>query len=220
MTLITDTLAQNNEFWKAFYAKRDLRHTPSPFAQWCLENFLPDTSNILELGCGNGRDSFAFLHHNLPVIALDACDLAIADNIEHQKTLALAVQGDFLTLDFSKLDTLTSHSINTIYTRFVLHAIPENLEDTILDYATEKLPAGGRMLHEFRTIRDPLMQEGEALSETERLTTHYRRFLNPDVIREKLTTRGWKELFFVESNELAVFGNENPVVARIVVEKL
>jgi SAM-dependent methyltransferase len=216
---MTDTLAQNNEFWKAFYAKRDLRHTPSPFAQWCLEHYLPASSSILELGCGNGRDSFAFLHHNMPVIALDACDVAIADNIEYQRELNLDIQGDFLALDFSKLETLTTHSINTLYSRFVLHAIPEYLEDTIFDYATKTLPVGGRMLHEFRTIRDPLMQEGEALSETERLTTHYRRFLNPDVIREKLATRGWKELFFVESSELAVFGNENPVVARIVIEK-
>lgn len=220
MTQITETLEQTADFWKQFYASCNLRHTPSPFAQWCLENYLSASrSNILELGCGNGRDSFAFLHHNISVIALDACDVAIADNIEHLKTLDLAVQGEFLVLDFSKLDTLNTHSINTLYSRFVLHAIPEHLEDAIFDYATKILPVGGRMLHEFRTIRDPLMQEGEALSETERLTTHYRRFLNPDIIREKLVMRGWKELFFVESNELAVFGSENPVVARIVIEK-
>lgn len=226
MTLITETLENTAEFWKGFYAQHSLRHTPSPFAQWCLENYLQKTSRILELGCGNGRDSFAFLHRNLPVIACDACEIAIADNFAHQQQLDLNIKGSFLTLDFAQIETLNEYypieikEINTIYTRFVLHAIPEVLEDGILDYAANQLSKGGRMLHEFRTIHDPLMNEGEILSETERLTSHYRRFLNPDVFREKLTSRGWKELFFVESNQLAVFENENPVVARIVVEKI
>jgi SAM-dependent methyltransferase len=220
VTIITETLEQTAEFWKGFYSNRSLRHTPSPFAQWCLENYLFENSQILELGCGNGRDSFAFLHLDFPVIALDACEVAIADNVQYQQSLSLKTQGEFLTFDFAKLDTLKIQNINTLYSRFVLHAIPESLEDKILDFASEKLLSGAKMLHEFRTIRDPLMQQGEVLSETERLTTHYRRFLNPDVFREKLTARGWNELFFVESDELAVFGEENPVVARIVAEKI
>jgi SAM-dependent methyltransferase len=220
MTAILETLGQTAVFWKGFYSNKSLRHTPSPFAQWCLESYLPENSRILELGCGNGRDSFAFLHRDLPVVALDACDVAIADNVQYQNHLNLKTQGEFLTFDFAKLDELKTKNSNTLYSRFVLHAIPENLEDKILDFATEKLQRGGRMLHEFRTIRDPLMQQGEALSETERLTTHYRRFLNPDVFREKLAARGWRELFFVESDQLAVFGEENPVVARIVAEKM
>ena len=219
MTSLATTLQQTAQFWENFYAAHSLRHTPSSFAQWCLENYLPENSFILELGCGNGRDSFAFLHHDLPVIALDACSVAIADNLEYQRSLNLKQQGYFSICNFADLDTLNIGKMNTIYSRFVLHAIPESLEDKILDFATEKVPCSVRMLHEFRTIRDPLMQQGEVLSETERLTTHYRRFLNSDVFREKLAARGWKELFFVESDELAVFGEENPVVARIVVEK-
>lgn len=220
MTQLTKTLQQTAEFWKDFYATHTLRHAPSPFAQWCLENYLLGNSRILELGCGNGRDSFAFLHRDLPVIALDACEVAIADNLQYQENLNLKTKGEFLTLDFTKLNEFETQNSNTLYSRFVLHAIPENLEDNILDYATAHFARGGKMLHEFRTIRDPLIQQGEALSETERLTTHYRRFLNPDVFREKLAARGWKEIFFVESDDLAVFGEENPVVARIVAEKM
>jgi len=220
MKELKETLQQTAQFWKGFYAAHTLRHTPSPFAQWCLENYLPDNSRILELGCGNGRDSFAFLHANFPVIALDACNVAIADNLEYQASLNLKTKGEFLVFDFAKLDELDIKTSNTLYSRFVLHAIPEDLEDKILDYATTHFASGGKMLHEFRTIRDPLMQQGEVLSETERLTTHYRRFLNPDVLREKLAARGWKEIFFVESDELAVFGTENPVVARIVAKKI
>ena len=109
--------------------------------------------------------------------------------------------------------------INALYSRFVLHAIPESLEDAILDFAEQVLPPGGRMLHEFRTTKDALKEKGQALSANERLTDHYRRFIDADAFREKLQKRGWKEVFFVESDGLAVFGEDNPVVARIVVEK-
>lgn len=53
MKELKETLQQTAEFWKGFYANKSLRHTPSPFAQWCLENHLPENSHILELGCGN-----------------------------------------------------------------------------------------------------------------------------------------------------------------------
>jgi len=225
MNISTDALQQTSQFWREFYAKHSLRHDPSPFAQWCLEYQLKPDSRLLELGCGNGRDSFTFLHHGLPVIAVDGCEVAIEDNLAHYNERAPKAEGGFYTLNFAELEKLEVlagkqlQQVNTIYTRFVLHAIPETLEDVLLAFAARILPTGGRMLHEFRTIRDPLMQKGEILSSNERLTDHYRRFLDPDAFRTKLAKTGWKEVFFVEAQGLATFGTDDPVVARIVVEK-
>ena len=222
-------LAQTQAFWRTFYARSledgTLRHTPSPFAQWCLQTQLQPDSRILELGCGNGRDSFAFLQHGLPVIAVDGCEVAIADNQSHYAAQRLNSSGSFHALNFAQLDQLPDLAgsalaqVNTLYTRFVLHAIPEPLEDALLAFAAHILPPGGRMLHEFRTNHDPLMQKGQVISANERLTDHYRRFLNADALREKLANAGWRELFFVESQGLATFGNDDPVVARVVVER-
>jgi hypothetical protein len=225
MSTSTAALKQTTQFWREFYAKHSLRHDPSPFAQWCLEKQLNPANRLLELGCGNGRDSFAFLHHGLPVIAVDGCEVAIEDNIAHYNACSLKAEGGFYALNFAELQKLTVVAgqqlevVNTIYTRFVLHAIPETLEDELIAFAASILPKGGKMLHEFRTIRDPLMKQGEVLSSNERLTDHYRRFLDPDHLREKLANAGWKELFFIEAQGLATFGDDDPVVARIVVEK-
>lgn len=216
------------QFWREFYARHNLRHDPSPFACWCLEHHLKAGDNILELGCGNGRDSFAFLHHGISVLAVDGCEMAIADNIANYAECAPNAFGQFVAMDFLHLKELPQdatdtsyggHAFDAIYSRFVLHAIPEAIEDAMLDFCAHVLPTGGRMLHEFRTIRDPLMLEGQVLSATERLTDHYRRFLDPDVFRAKLAARGWREIFFVESNGLAAFGRDDPVVARIGVVK-
>ena len=218
-------LNKTSQFWRDFYAKHRLRNAPSPFAKWCLEHQLHPDSRILELGCGDGRDSFTFLHHGFPVIAVDGCEVAIEDNLAHYSKRQPKAAGAFHALNFADLDQLTQRTgemlsqVNTVYTRFVLHAIPEVLEDQLLAFCQRILPVGGRMLHEFRTIRDPLMQKGEALSSNERLTDHYRRFLDPDVFCAKLSELGWKEVLFIESQGLATFDNDDPVVARIVVEK-
>lgn len=223
-------LEQTADFWADFYGKTiasgQLRHTPSPFAQWCLQTQFKPETHILELGCGNGRDSFAFLQHGLPVLAVDGCEVAIADNLTYYNAQSMSASGAFHALNFAELDRLsllTGNSlalVNTVYTRFVLHAIPEVLEDELLSFCHRLLAPGGRMLHEFRTLRDPLMQKGAALSGNERLTDHYRRFLDPDALRAKLAQAGWREVFFVEAQGLATFGNDDPVVARLVVEKI
>lgn len=227
---VTDVaLEQTQSFWRNFYARSiesgALRHNPSPFAQWCLQTQFNAASNILELGCGNGRDSFAFLQHGLPVLAVDGCEVAIADNLAYYQAQQLRGSGIFHALNFAELNRLDElaaqrlHGINTIYTRFVLHAVPETLEDALLAFATRILPSGGRMLHEFRTVHDPLMLKGEVLSSNERLTDHYRRFLHADLFRRKLAKAGWREVFFAEGQGLAKFGADDPVVARVVVER-
>lgn len=222
---IFGALQQNRDFWRKFYANYTasgkLRHSPSPFAKWCLENHFNSATRILELGCGNGRDSFAFLYHDLPVIAVDGSEIAIADNLDHLAKNPCRAEAYFESMDFSRIESLQDYyhqalsKVNTIYSRFVLHAIPENVEDIILNFATNILPVGSKMWHEFRTVRDPLMIEGEALSDNERFTDHYRRFLDPDNFRSKLEGLGWEEIYFIEANGLASFGNEDPVVARV-----
>lgn len=213
------------KYWQEFYTTHNLRSEPSPFARWCLDNSLGGRKKILELGCGNARDTFAFLLHGFPVIAVDGCEVAISENVEHYTTRSPHAEGYFIALNFAEIRNLhqvakeSVAQVDTLYTRFVLHAIPEQLEDEILKFGYDLLPPGGIMLHEFRTIRDPLMQQGDVLSASERMTSHYRRFLDPDSFRAKLKQQGWREKYFIESNGLAVFEDEDPVVARIVVEK-
>ncbi|SEQ51448.1 Methyltransferase domain-containing protein [Ectothiorhodospira magna] len=224
-----DVADQTSAFWQHFYTTHALRHEPSPFARWCMQHHLTSGQRMLELGCGNGRDTFAFAGHGLALLAIDGCEVAIRNNIAFERSRQREGQSPrFQALDVKQINTLPAlhpvwfdgeDRVNVVYSRFFLHAIPEVLEDQLLAFAGQYLPQNGLMLHEFRTTQDPLMQLGEVLSPTERWTDHYRRFIDTAAFCQKVKRLGWKEIHFEERNGLARFGAEDPVVARVVLQR-
>ena len=62
-------------------------------------------------------------------------------------------------------------------------------EDNALSAAFNLLNIGGRIFIECRSINDILYRQGEVLSQFERLTDHYRRFTNIEILTDKLKTR-------------------------------
>lgn len=217
---------RNAEFWERFYTKGGPTRKSSPFAQWCLGEYLSDGNcRLLELGCGNGRDAFTFSRAGIPTLAVDSSPVAVAQNVAHRDGLPVRGTIAFHTLDLTDTDALMaltmdwSHvngAVNVIYSRFLLHAVPEKIEDTILALAKILLPSGGIMCHEFRTTGDPLKDRGTRISEDERWTDHYRRFLDFEGFRHKVMMAGWEELVAVESAGLSPYKGEDPVVGRLV----
>ena len=204
-------------YWDQWYSARKAPRRESQFAAWVQKSYLRGTDAILELGCGNGRDSFYFLQHGHTLLALDGSSTAIERNTDR-----LGRSDVFHCIDFADLQSFTHNKladISIVYSRFVLHAVPDDVESIMLDFMARVLPAGGRMMHEFRTIRDPLAQKGENLGGTERFTDHYRRFIDPFTLVTKIRSRGFRIEFFAEGHGFAVLGDDDPVVARLVAVK-
>lgn len=107
-----------------------------------------------------------------------------------------------------------------VYCRFVLHAMPLAEEIAALGAAWRVLRPGGRIVIECRTINDPLARLGEVLSPTERIHGHYRRFIVPDELADRLKYAGFRVRSSIEGRGFARFGGEDPVVLRIVGERL
>jgi len=62
---------KQNEYWNKFYEKFNVKKA-SNFAKYLYKkNFISKKSKILEIGCGNGRDTFFFLKKNIKTIAID-----------------------------------------------------------------------------------------------------------------------------------------------------
>ena len=60
----------DKKYWTEYYAKNSTPTNASTFAEFVLPE-LEENKCLIELGCGNGRDSIFFAQNNLNVIALD-----------------------------------------------------------------------------------------------------------------------------------------------------
>jgi hypothetical protein len=87
------------------------------------------------------------------------------------------------------------------------------------DFCEKILPRNGKILLEFRTIKDPLILKGKKISPTERITDHYRRFIDPDLLLKRIE-RKFVPIFKIEGFGLARYKKENPHVCRIILKKL
>ncbi len=209
--------ATEAKYWNSFY-KDSINSKkfkqPSPFAEFCAESFFSSQSKklrILDIGCGNGRDSIAFSALGHEVLGIDRSEFVEKSNPKIKNL-------NFKQLEISAIDQIPL-DFDIIYCRFVLHSINEATQNNLLRTLFEKSNPNAIFLFEFRTDRDPLMQEGDHISENERITTHYRRFINTAKFSEIIAEIGFKVAFFVESNGLAKFENEDPVVARYCLRK-
>ena len=66
----------NKNYWDRYYSKTNGIETPSTFASY-VSDLIKKGESILELGCGNGRDSFYFAKKGFHVFAIDQSKIVI-----------------------------------------------------------------------------------------------------------------------------------------------
>lgn len=200
--------------WNGYYENSTLIYEPSSFAVHCSKQ-IKERMDILEIGCGNGRDSayLSYLGHN--VTALDPSVAAINLCVEKHGTSPIK----FVPCRLPELNEAYEQSFHVVYSRFCLHAMTEKEEIETLIAAYRVLRPTGAIFIECRSINDPLARKGEVISPTERIFGHYRRFVIPDELRKRLIDAGFTIEHMEESNNLAVLGDENPVVLRVLAIK-
>ncbi len=199
-------------FWKEYYKKNPNPIEASTFAQFSI-GFLREGKNLIELGCGNGRDSVFFAEKNINVTAIDQID----DEINYLNQKYGSDKLVFKTRDFTNLRKDTKYDY--VYSRFTLHSITEKREAKVFDWIESQLNKNGLFLLEVRSINDPMFKKGEKLSENENVTTHYRRYLNFEDTKMKLKKHGLTIVYALESNGLSVYNDDDPTLIRIVAKK-
>ena len=210
----------DKKYWTEYYAKNSKPTNASTFAEFILPK-LDENKNLIELGCGNGRDSIYFVQNKLNVVAVDQvqCEIDYL-NENHKEENITFVCDDFTNLDNTKHEIINETDFDYIYSRFTFHSINEKKENRTLDWIENSLSKGGCFLLEARSINDPMFKQGNALSENENFTNHYRRYMDLDDIVDKLESRNFEIIYKIEDNNLAVYKDDNPYVIRIIAKKL
>lgn len=210
-------------YWRNFYNKHKINVEPSLFAKFIYDNYLLGSTNtdstgikdtksnalsLLELGCGNGRDSLYFAINAIDVIAIDQVqeeieflnnyiqtliknEESLQDN--KRKTIQLLLQDmsqrlhkqsvpHFLAGDFTQLDNFGFRRyFDCIYSRFTLHSISKVQQDKTLANCLKYCKKGGILAIEARGEKNSLCGRGKAIDNEPNAfiyDEHYRRFLN------------------------------------------
>ena len=206
-------------YWDFYYKnikKYFDKSKPSSFAIFIKKKYLDKSINLLEIGCGNARDTFFFHDKVNNVIALDSSKEAINKNKEISRVNKLKIK--FLNMNFEKLNYNQFKKINFVYLRFFLHTITLKQENMLIVVFKKILEKNINTLFalEFRTTKDKLMRIGKKISKYERYTDHYRRFINAKEFINKLKKNNFKVIYFKQGINLSKTKLENPHLCRLV----
>jgi SAM-dependent methyltransferase len=174
-------------FWKK-YDWQKVTLAPSSFSEFCLP-YMKLKSSVLDICCGNGRDSKYFKSNKMKVSSFDHETLNLFDKI-------------------SKFNY--DQFFDNVYCRFVLHSVPEHIEDYILINSNHVLNTGGLLFIEVRSDKGVL---------SSKIDKHYRRRIDKEKLLEKLFYLNFEILFETESDGLSIYNRENPVLIRVVAKK-
>lgn len=204
-------------YWDAFYranrGSQSLLHE-SPFAAWTAER-LEEGSQVLDFGCGTGRDSMYFASLGHLVTGFDCSAEAI--EIARREATTRGHPAHFEVLDLADLEiarTKVELSVaedvpTSCYARFLLHATGNVERNNLLEISASVLGQGGLLFLEFRTVDDARTMHAYG-------EEHFRNYLRPDLVREEIVEHGGKVLSCDENRGLAPFEGEDPVICRLV----
>lgn len=161
------------QYWEDYYDKHNEPFDPSDFARFALK-YMNEGDTVLELGCGNGRDSIFFGGHGIHTIGLDQCENIVKTLNErgYENT-------KFLATDFTHSQEDYGH--NHVYSRFTLHAISEEEAQQVL--AHTRISLDGYFFIEVRSDKDSLVGAE---------TDHFRRFENFETLLQRLIHLGYE----------------------------
>lgn len=207
-----DTFRRDVDYWNSYYAKKLTEvQSPSDFARTVI-SYLEPGKSLIDLGCGNGRDSIYFLNHHLNVTGIDVSEEAIS-----QLNQLKLKNGNFVCDDFVSSKALYQVQYDYIYSRWTMHAISEQQEDELLGNARDALKEGGLFLIEARSVQDSLYGKGTSVGKHAFIyNNHFRRFMEREVFTRKLENYGFQVMSVEEGENFSKTETSNPVLVRIV----
>jgi cyclopropane fatty-acyl-phospholipid synthase-like methyltransferase len=210
---------ERGNYWNSYYTAKAVPDIPSQFAAFALSE-CRSADFFLDVGCGNGRASFFFARHDLPVVSVDASTAAIEDIAERANASNLPISALSSACDDPNLmgkvtDALAKlkvSGVGVIYARFFIHAITDKEQAGFLDFCAAFLKKnGGKLALEFRTAADENLSKVTA--------AHYRRYVEPVDFLEELFKRDLTASYFTQGTGYAKYKDDDASVVRMIIEQ-
>jgi len=200
------------KYWDKFY-KKGLIKKESSFASFALKRINLKKNTILDIGCGNGRDSFFFSKKGFKVTGIDISKKAIQKNSKYKiKNIK------FKRFNIGKNQLREKYDI--IYCRFFLHAIDKNLENSLINLIKKSKKKGTFVFFEFRNNKDKIFKNfakktHNTVCEYEK--GHFRRIVDAKIFKKKFLKKTSSKIIYEKSGiNLSVLKSDNPNLSRMI----
>jgi len=175
--------------WITFYDQKRAPLEPSTFAKFILAQGI-DAQSCIDLGCGNGRDSYALAQRYKtrgvdPATLPERTDWAIFARAPWQAMAEEIKQTDI------------------VYSRFFLHAIPQNEVEEILKLAPKYFIAEARAVGDVPRV----------------YPEHERHYVSDTWLLHTLMELGFEVIFYQKGRGLAPYKNEDPLLVRVIAKR-
>ena len=208
-------MRERRDAWSRFYAAYGTRipTDPSSFAVWVAEREEP--GELVDLGCGTGRDSIFFAERGFRVTAIDA---AMRPARRMFRDLPASTRPQVLRTNLDSLrETLLvgtelahERAERVVYGRFLLHELSDVGRENAWRFMNMALSSGGRGYLEFRTHRDKRLPK--------QFESKFRRFLHPADMEQEAERFGLRVIERQSGRGWSPLGVEDPHLCRMVVE--
>lgn len=205
----------NKKYWDNYYISGSAINEPSLFARYVI-NKIQKNKVLVELGCGNGRDSLYFTNNNIEVIAIDLSEKMIELLKPYNNSNISFIYGDFVNMNYKQFG-----DIGSFYSRFTIHTLKETQQDHLIKNVYNSLCSGGLFFIEVRSVLDDLYGKGECTGGKNEYIYegHYRRFINKSDLEANLINQGFSIEYSKEDKDFAPYKDSNPIILRIIAKK-
>ena len=194
----------DKSYWESYYTKIQKPFDSSTFAKFVLNKMTPNQT-IIDLGCGNGRDSIYFAENKIRTLGVDQSSVAI-------KNLK-PFENSYLNFEISDFSNLKKEKFDYGYCRFVLHSINEAEEENLINWLSKNI------------IKNIFIESRTNIDEKKyRQTDHYRRLMDIDRFKKLIEKNGFKIDYEKVSDKFSKYNsaykvndiNFDPIIVRFV----
>ncbi|MDI6883208.1 MAG: class I SAM-dependent methyltransferase [Patescibacteria group bacterium] len=166
-------------YWKNKWSKRPLEPANN-FAKRAFKLIKEkNLKTLLDLGCGDGRDSIYFSNNGLKVTAVDFSESGI-NKLKSQNEKINCIVKDIRNISFAE------NSFDVIYAHLTLHYFDDKTTSKIFNNLYEILKKGGLIFVKCKSTDDTLFGKGKKVGENMYKKGHIRHFFTKEYMTEKL----------------------------------
>jgi SAM-dependent methyltransferase len=172
-------MADAKKHWNRTYKTRKMVSAVA-FAKKAFA-LLPRKSSIslLDIGCGDGRDSSYFSKNGVQVTAIDFSQEAI----RRVRTNTPSINAHIMEISDMRFPDA---SFDAVYAHLSLHYFDDPTTDAIFQTIHRMLKPGGLFFVRCKSLRDPQYGKGTRVGKDIFLDGHLRHFFSTEYLREKL----------------------------------